>query len=194
MIRNDLYAALLVAATQANAIDVGIVDTVSGAWVDPATQVELDSHAVLTEVHGISAFGAALVNDTDASGSLNFATTGSLLGAVNVNPKTAATYTVGTDDSNESYGTLFVNADNDAIGFVLPSAVSGMSTCFMQGQGVVGAISVLPAAGDYLVVDGVRGTVATSYGSAGSGEDQLCAIAIDATDWIITTSMGTWSE
>jgi hypothetical protein len=117
-----------------------------------------------------------------------------LLGPVNISAKTAATYTVGTDDTYESYGTLFINSDNDAIDFTLPSAVAGMSACFTQGQGVSGAITVQPASGDYLVIDGVRGTVATNYNSTGAGEDRLCVIAQNATDWIVTSKSGTWSE
>ena len=113
---------------------------------------------------------------------------------VNTSIKTAATYTVGTDDANESYGTLFLNGDNDAIDFTLPSAVAGMSACFVQGQGVAGAITVQPNTGDYLVVDGVRGTIATDYTSGGEGADKLCVIAADATDWIVTSEIGTWAE
>ena len=131
---------------------------------------------------------------TETNTALQFASTADILGAVNVSSKTAATYTVGTDDAHESYGTLFLNGDNDAIDFTLPSAVAGMSACFMQGQGASAAITVQPATGDYLVVDGVRGTAATDYSSSGAGEDKLCAIAADATDWIVTTLTGTWSE
>jgi hypothetical protein len=128
------------------------------------------------------------------AGSFQLVTTGDIMGGVNISSKTAATYTVGTDDSHESYGTLFINGDNDAIDFTLPSAVAGMSACFMQGQGVSGAITVQPNTGDYLVVDGVRGTAATDYDSSGDGGDKLCVIAMDATDWIVTSESGTWSE
>jgi hypothetical protein len=121
-------------------------------------------------------------------------TTGAVMGGVHISSKTAATYTVGTDDANESYGTLFVNGDDDAIDFTLPSAIAGMSACFMQGQGVSGAITVQPNTGDYLVVDGTRGTAATDYASSGAGGDKICVVAVDATDWIVTTEQGTWSE
>jgi hypothetical protein len=133
------------------------------------------------------------VTEIDFSG-FQMVTTGAIMGGVNISSKTAATYTVGTDDANESYGTLFVNGDDDAIDFTLPSAVAGMSACFMQGQGVSSAITVQPNTGDYLVVDGTRGTAATDYASTGAGGDKICVVAMDATDWIVTTEQGTWSE
>ena len=131
---------------------------------------------------------------TEINSTLQIVTTGDIMGAINISSKTAATYTVGTDDAHESYGTLFINGDNDAIDFTLPSAVAGMSACFMQGQGAAGAITVQPNTGDYLVVDGVRGTAATDYASSGAAGDKICIIAMDATDWIVTSESGTWSE
>jgi hypothetical protein len=126
--------------------------------------------------------------------SFNLVTTGVVLGGVNVSSKTAATYTVGTDDADESRGTLFVNGDNDAIDFTLDTAVSGKSVCFAQGNGVSGAITVQPGTGDYLLKDGTRGTAATDYTSTGAGGDFLCVVAISADDWMITRESGTWSE
>lgn len=120
--------------------------------------------------------------------------TNPLLGPVNVSVKTAATYTVGTDDTDESNGTLFINGDNDAIAFTLPSAVAGMSACFEQGQGASAAITVIPAAGDYLVKDGVRGTIATGLVSGGTGADRLCVIARDNTDWQTRIGGGAWAQ
>jgi len=134
------------------------------------------------------------VGTDELSNTLNIATTGTINGGINFSSKTAATYTVGTDDSLESYGTIFLNGDNDAIDFTLPSAVGGMAVCFYQGQGSSGAITVQPNTGDYLVVDGVRGTAATDYTSAGAADEKICMAAADATDWYVTTVTGTWSE
>jgi hypothetical protein len=122
----------------------------------------------------------------------NITITGTIQGAGAISEKTAATYTLGTA-TYDSYGTLFINADNDAIDFTLESAAAGMMACFAQGQGVSGAITVQPNTGDYLVVDGARGTAATDYTSSGDGEDKLCVWAQDDTDWIVFEK-GTWSE
>lgn len=131
---------------------------------------------------------------TETNTTLQFASTGDILGAVNVSSKTAADYTIGTDDAHEAYGTLFINGDNDLIEFSMPSAVAGMSACFMQGQGSSGVISVEQASGDYFVSDGVRTDADAQWVSDGAGEDKLCLIAVDATDWVITTQSGTWTE
>ena len=117
-----------------------------------------------------------------------------LLAPTHVRLKTADTYTVGTDYGREGYGTLFINNDNDAIDYTLDGADAGKQLCFMQGQGVTGAITVQPAAGDYLVKDSVRNTIATDYTSTGTGADKLCIVAVDDTDWLITEEVGTWSE
>jgi hypothetical protein len=126
--------------------------------------------------------------------SFNLVTTGKILGGVNVSSKTAATYTIGTDDSDEANGTVFINGDNDAIDFTLPSAVAGMSVCIFQANGVSGAITIQPNTGDYLLKDGSRGTAATDYVSTGDGGDAICVCAISADDWLITRESGTWSE
>jgi hypothetical protein len=69
-----------------------------------------------------------------------------------------------------------------------------MAVYIVQGQGVDGAITVQPNTGDYLVVDGVRGTAATDYSSAGGASDRICVVAVSADDWIVTTETGTWAE
>ncbi len=131
---------------------------------------------------------------TEINTTLQFVTTGDIMGGINISSKTAATYTIGTDDAHEPYGTLFINGDNDAIDFTLPSAVAGMSGCIMQSQGSSGAITIQPNTGDYLVVEGARGVAATDYTSSGETKDKICVIAIDTDDWIVTSEVGTWSE
>jgi hypothetical protein len=174
--------------------------TLAGQDFLSLTGQQITANAINPDNLASTDFGDFTCNGTNCAldsytGTLSFATTGNLLGAVNVSSKTAATYTVGTDAATESYGTLFVNGDNDAIDFTLPSAVAGMSACFVQAQGVSGAITVQPATGDYLVVDGVQqANPATDYTSTGDGADKLCIVAIDATNWIVTSETGTWAE
>ena len=117
--------------------------------------------------------------------------TGTILGMVNVSSKTGA-YTVGTDDAREVGGTLFISTG--APTYTLPTAAAGMSLCFMQGQGRTDIITVTPASGDYLVVDGARGTAATAYASAGAANEKLCIVCADTDDWYVTSEVGTWSE
>jgi len=135
-----------------------------------------------------SATGVTEINTT-----LQFATTGDILGAINISAK-SANYTVGTDDAHESYGTLFINSDDDAQTWTLPSAVGGMNACFQNGQGVTAAMTLTPADGDYLVLDGARGTVATAIASTGAADDKICVVAADATDWYVMSYTGSWSE
>jgi hypothetical protein len=130
---------------------------------------------------------------TEINTTLQFVTTGDIMGGINIHTDTA-NYVVETDDTSESYGTLFINGDNDAQTWTLPTAVAGKSMCFMQGQGVTAAITVTPGASDYLVVDSVRGTAATAYTSSGDGGDKICVVAVSADDWIVTSIQGTWSE
>ncbi len=118
----------------------------------------------------------------------------SILGGINVSVLTENTYTIGTDNTNEAYGTMFINSDDDALDLTLPSAVLGMSVCVFQGQGTTGAITLQPAAGDFLVIAGARGNVATDYASTGAAGDRICVVAMSATDWIVTSIEGTWGE
>lgn len=177
-------------------LDLG-ADGIAQLAADSAVHIDVGTTVETLTISTAAANTLTLGTDTgvtEINTALQFATTGDILGGVNISSVTAATYTVGTDDANESYGTLFINGDNDAIDFTLPSAVAGMSGCFMQGQGVSGAITLQPNTGDYLVVDGVRGTIATDYTSGAAGGDKICVIAADATDWIVTSVSGTWAE
>jgi hypothetical protein len=128
---------------------------------------------------------------TEINTTLQFATTGDIMGGINISSKSGA-YTVGTDDAHESYGTLFVATG--AADLTLPSAVAGMSICLMQGQGNTSALTIQPNTGDYLVVDGARETAATDYVSTGAADEKICVAAADATDWYVTSIVGTWSE
>lgn len=77
--------------------------------------------------------------------------------------------------------------------YTLPSAEDGFNGCIQAGQGVTAIIQLIPAAGDFIVQSGVRGTAATALKSSGAAGDRICYIANDADDWYITT-IGTWAE
>lgn len=94
-------------------------------------------------------------------------------------------------------GTYVVTAAAD-IDLTLPSAAAGYSVCIRQGQGRTDAITVTAASGDYLVKDGVRGTVEAGGGestltSGGVATDKACFVAVTADDWYMDYT-GTWSE
>ena len=104
-------------------------------------------------------------------------------------------YTVGTANAQEAYGHLFLNSAAGAITFTLPTAVAGMSMCFAQEQGDTGAITVQPAADDYIVYEGARSDTAADYWVSGAtATAKLCIVAHDAVDWYVTGHGGTWTE
>jgi len=121
---------------------------------------------------------------------------GTINGAIKPVNQTSDTYTLGTNSTADSWGTYFTNTDAAADGaaYTMETAVAGMHFCVENGQGVTEVLSVTPAAGDYLVKNGVRGTAATARTSSGAAGDKICVFCQDATDCKITTEVGTWAE
>lgn len=140
---------------------------------------------------------SAITNDGSEinAQALQFVTTGDIMGGINISGQSSGAYTVGTSDAHEAYGTLFINTDNDAENLTLPATLAaGMSGCFANGQGVTAALTLTPQSGDYLVLDGVRGTIATAISSTGAAGDKICWVVYDGTDVYITSYTGSWSE
>jgi len=121
---------------------------------------------------------------------------GTINGAIRPINQTSDTYTLGTNSTADSWGTYFTNTDAAADGaaYTMESAVAGMHFCLENGVGVTEVLSVTPAAGDYLVKNGVRGTAATARASSGAAGDKICVFCQDATDCKITGEVGTWAE
>lgn len=132
-------------------------------------------------------------------GSLNFATTGTIMGAINI-----VTTTDGTESPTaaQMYGTMFIadhataTSDTD---YTLPSAVAGMCACFYDNGGGAGGIIIDAAAGDEIILDGAgigAADALDSPGVAGDGAngDFICILAIDATNWITLGKSGTWVD
>jgi hypothetical protein len=111
-----------------------------------------------------------------------------------VSLKTAATYTIGTDDADEVYGSLFVNNDNDAIAFTLPSAAVGMNVDIHNGAGVAGAITVDCDASDAFILNGVQAANGEHIVSTGAAADSISVEAISNALWLVTARVGTWAE
>lgn len=132
-----------------------------------------------------------------SSTGLTMITTGSipLTGAINVVAK-SSDYTVGTDNTNEAYGTIFFNTAASTRTFTLPGAVAGMNVCFRNAQGVAQIIRVDAASGDYIVKSTGARTSASGeyYGATADAKNQVCLVAYDSTDWYVTSEVGTWAE
>ncbi len=116
-------------------------------------------------------------------------------GAINVKAKSAG-YTVGTDDADEAYGTLFISTASSTITFTLPSAAAGMNMCFKNTQGNAQSIRIDAASGDYIVKSDGNRTSASGeyYGCTASASCMVCVVAYDDTDWHVVSERGTWAE
>jgi hypothetical protein len=132
-------------------------------------------------------------------GSLNLATTGTILGAVNVVVTTDGSL---SPNASQMYGTMFIadhataTSDTD---YTLPSAVAGMTACFYDNGAGTGGIIIDAAADDEILLYGTGVGAADaidSPGVAGDGAngDFICILAIDATSWITLGSSGTWVD
>lgn len=135
-------------------------------------------------------------NDTFCASSLNIESK-PINGAIKTIEVTAATYAMGTF-SGDSWGSVILNADNDALGVTMETAVAGQSFCVRNKYGVTAALTLTPNTGDYLMDgsfgDGTRGTAATAYVSSGAAGDEICIYCEDATYCSIRKEVGTWSE
>jgi hypothetical protein len=126
---------------------------------------------------------------------LNLVTTGIIHGAIKTSGK-SADYTIGTDDADEAYGTVFLNTAASTRTFTLPSAVAGMSVCIKNDQAVAQILRLDANTGDYIVKETGARTSASAeyYGSTADAGAMLCVVAYDATDWHVTSARGTWTE
>lgn len=113
-------------------------------------------------------------------------------GAVTANIETLSFSSNTTLTTENVRGTYIVSTA--AATFTLPAAAAGYSACILAGQGVTATIGITPAAGDYIVVDGARGTIATELSSGGAAGDKICFFAANSDDWYVTARVGTWAE
>lgn len=136
---------------------------------------------------------------TVSLGALNMATTGTILGAVNVVVTTDGAL---SPTAAQMYGTMFIadnaTATNDT-DYTLPEAAAGMSACFYDNGGGAGGIIIDAASGDEILLNGTGVGAADaidSPGVAGDGAngDFICLMAIDATSWITLGRSGTWVD
>ncbi len=154
---------------------------------------------IVADADGTPASIFSINQSTGLSSTLNFATTGTILGAINI-----VVTTDGTEEPTaaQMYGTMFIadhgtaTSDTD---YTLPGAATGMAACFYDNGGGAGGVIIDAAAGDDILLSGA--TVGTadaidSPGVAGDGAngDFICLMAIDANTWITLGSSGTWVD
>jgi len=92
--------------------------------------------------------------------------------------------------------TFFVNTYAGTQVMTLPAAEAGMAVCIRNGQNNSRVIQVHSDGTDYLVVPstGLRNTAANHFAATASPANQICLVAVDTTDWYITSTVGTWTE
>jgi hypothetical protein len=132
-----------------------------------------------------------------SSTGLTMVTTGSIpfTGAVNIIGK-SSDYTIGTDNPNEAYGSMFLNTNASTRTFTLPAAAPGMAVCVRNAQGVAQILRLDAGTGDYIVKSTGARTSASGeyYGATADAKNQVCVVAYDSTDWYVTSETGTWTE
>jgi hypothetical protein len=132
-----------------------------------------------------------------SSTGLTMVTTGSIpfTGAVNIIGK-SSDYTIGQDNPNEAYGSMFLNTAASTRTFTLPAAAPGMAVCVRNAQGISQILRLDAASGDYIVKSTGARTSASGeyYGATADAKNQVCVVAYDSTDWYVTSETGTWTE
>lgn len=128
-------------------------------------------------------------------GALPIVTTGTISGLIpTVEENTATTFNV--TQAQARAGTFFLNINAATKTFVLPSAEAGMAVCIKQGQGVANILRVDTDGTDYIVKStGARTSAAGDYyGATADAKNQICLVCFNATDWYVTSEVGTWTE
>lgn len=103
-----------------------------------------------------------------------------------VNESTSTPLALSADDS----GTIYTN--NGATGIVtfnLPSAAAGITYTFATSEAL--RINVVAASGDQIVHSGQ--TADDSIRSGNAEGASITLVAIDATSWVVTAAMGSWT-
>jgi len=168
-------------------LEIGILPAATLAY--PIYSVDTDDSSFIAgglEIGGTARSAPKIVLQADG----DIEATGSILGGINIISK-SANYILGTDKASETRGSkIYATAPM----ILTITAAEGDSGCFENEQGDTSVIQLKPAAGDYLVSQGIRGTIATAYASSGALGDKICWTCRDATDCYIESEVGTWAE
>ena len=151
---------------------------------------------------GEIAIGSADAKFSVTSDALDITNAGAISGATSITASGIITGLVNTATdvtTVTNFNGTFAISDAAKIAFTLPTAAAGYSICLYQGKGRTDALSVTAASGDYIVYNGVAGTVEaggaeSEFHSAGAATDRICLISMNADDWYVSSSVGTWTE
>jgi hypothetical protein len=126
---------------------------------------------------------------------INLVTTGTISGLLPTVVDNTAT-SLSITQAQARAGTFFLNTYAGTKTFVLPAAEAGMAVCIKNGQGVAQVLRVDTDGTDYIVMStGARTSAAGDYyGATASASNQICLACFDATDWYVTSTVGTWTE
>jgi hypothetical protein len=138
-----------------------------------------------------------VVDMTAISDSINFATTGTITGAIDV---------VKTIDGSETdlpmLGQMYLADHNTSANdttYTLPGAALGLSACFYDNGNGDGGIILDPVGDDHIQLNGTNaasGENINSPGVADAGEngDFLCLLGTSVNEWITLGQSGIWVE
>jgi fibronectin-binding autotransporter adhesin len=133
--------------------------------------------------------------------------TGSLVVSGVMDGEVPITITTGTTANlGTTYSTGYTENQEGTAGtgvtYTLPATAKGMQYCVQNSgtTGVVntGVLTVYPASGSYVILNGVVNTVGGGgthgVASGGAAGDAACFVAIDSTHWQVWVGLGTWTE
>ncbi len=129
-------------------------------------------------------------NATTDSGTLDFATTGTIQGGIKISSD--ADGMTGAEMTTAGVrGTLFLATGSGT--WTLPTAVSGMNLCLMD-TGTAHDLILDVQAADTLMFNGTEDSAGDGItnASGSSTGDKICVVAYAAGKWIVTSSQGTW--
>lgn len=114
---------------------------------------------------------------------------GTITGKTEIRLNTAASVVLTADSC---LNIVHVNWDADAIDYTLPAAEQGLSVMFIDKAG--GVITVDPAAGDIICLNGTDLAAGNSIDSPGDAGNQIVLTALDGTYWMTTGRSGVWID
>jgi hypothetical protein len=144
--------------------------------VDNGPVSESDGNALLTE-----------------NSSLDFLTSGSLRGQVDVVATTATTDTPTTDEMRGSFHTA---SNVGVVTYTLPEISTigiGASACFYDLDATA-ILTIDVDAADVIVLNGVDLDAGDTIDSPGARGDFICLLAIDNTNWLVLGRSGVWVD
>lgn len=192
IMRYFVFFGLALHALSGNTAVDGLVDTVTGASVDPATQAELDTHAATADAHGSYLAGTGVFSDdcilrSDGAGGDSLQCSGVTLSDEATNVFTLSL--PAADDKLEVANPLFFSSTT--YGFDLYVAESGT---FQSGLVLEAADSWTTEYGFYLDTGGYLGLISPAAATTIAGVEITEGDTLVATYDIITDSLKTASQ